>query len=63
MDSTAVITLASFLALQTGALVYWAGSVTETLRHMTEELTETKAMALKASNDLAYIKGQRGLEL
>jgi hypothetical protein len=61
IDWGAFAAIVVFLLIQTGALVYWAGTVTETLKVHGRELSETRAMAIQASNDLAFMKGQRGI--
>ena len=50
------------MALQTGALIYWAGTVTQMLKDHGARLHETERTANEASKAIQFFKGQRGME-
>lgn len=58
MDISALIGLGSFLALQTGALIFFAGRVTQKLDDHERRLSQTEKEAHHTSLDVAELKGR-----
>jgi len=61
MDASAIIGLGSFLALQTGALIFFAGRVTQKLDDHERRIGDTETEARAARLAVAGLKGNRAV--
>jgi len=63
IDQNAVATVVIFIAAQTGALVFFAGMVTVTLRNYGERITKTEERSERTELTLTKLASREGIDL
>lgn len=58
----AVVSIAIFLLVQTGALIWWAATITQGQKDHGYRIQQLETVSFKTSSDVAYFKGQKGME-
>jgi hypothetical protein len=61
-DLNSVVAICVFLAAQTGALLWWGGSMTEAVRTLQREARDAAEITNRLSNEVAFIRGERGIK-
>ena len=59
----ALVTIALFLLAQTGAFLWWAATINQGQKDHGYCIEQVEKQASKTSNDVAYMKGQKGMEI
>jgi hypothetical protein len=61
MDAGLIVAIAVPALLQAGALVYFAGSVSETLKDHERRITKTEDTTGTLGREVSYLKGKEGI--
>lgn len=62
MDVGAIVILATFLAANTGSLIYFAGSVRETLRNHDRRIENTEVRCYSCEKKVIRLAAKAGIE-
>jgi hypothetical protein len=62
MSTDAVVTLGIFLLAQTGALVYFAGSIRTEVNELKRRATATEIILGRLTETISYLQGREGMK-